>query len=289
MTGTITILRSAFNVQSDFSSLLAKSAEPVRTPSSQEGFLDGLNFDVTIDTAADVQFQSSLAQGIEADASLRLRGTPANPALLGRIHISQGQIVFFGTKYAIDQGSISFYNAVRIEPVLDFDLETKARGIDITLSVTGPLNRLNVTPRSDPPLQFNEIVSLLATGVSPTTDPNLAAVQNVTPQPFQQSASALLGQVISTPVSGRLQRFFGISKVRIDPSLPGVTNNPLARLTVEQQVTPEITFTYITNVSNANPQVVSVEWSVSKQFSVMAQREENGLFGLDFFYKKQFK
>jgi translocation and assembly module TamB len=95
--------------------------------------------------------------------------------------------------------------------------------------------------------------------------------------------------VISSPVSGRLQRFFGISKVRIDPTLPGITNNPQARLTLEQQVTPEITFTYITNVSNANPQVVSVEWAVSKKFSVLAQREENGLFGLDFFYKKQFK
>jgi translocation and assembly module TamB len=288
VTGTITILRSGFNVQSDFSSLLAKSAEPVRTPSG-EGFLEGLNFDVTIDTAPDVQFESSLAQGIVADASLRLRGTPSNPALLGRIHISQGQILFFGTKYTIDQGSIAFYNAVRIEPILDIDLETRARGIDITLSVTGPLNRLNVTPRSDPPLQFSEIVSLLATGVSPATDPNLQGVQNVTPQPFQQSATALLGQVISSPVSGRLQRFFGISKVRIDPTLPGITNNPQARLTLEQQVTPEITFTYITNVSNANPQVVSVEWAVSKKFSVLAQREENGLFGLDFFYKKQFK
>jgi translocation and assembly module TamB len=156
--------------------------------------------------------------------------------------------------------------------------------------VTGPLSRLNVTPRSDPPLQFNEIVALLATGKTPTSSNlNLVAQQSVTPQPFQQSASALLGQVITNPVSGRLQRFFGISKLRIDPTLPGITNNPQARLTLEQQVTPDLTFTYITNVSNANPQVVSVEWSVSKQFSVLAVREENGLFGLDFFYKRRFK
>jgi translocation and assembly module TamB len=289
VSGTITVLRSTFNVQSDFSSLLAKSAEPVQTPAAQPGFLEGLNFDVTIDTSPDLQLESSLAQGIAADASLRLRGTPTNPALLGRVHISQGQVLFFGTKYTIDQGSISFFNPVRIEPILAIDLETKARGIDITLSVTGPLNRLNVTPRSDPPLQFNEIVALLATGESTATDPNLVALQNVTPQPFQQSASALLGQVISSPVSGRLQRFFGISKVRIDPTLPGLTTNPQARVTVEQQVTPEVTFTYITNVANANPQVVSVEWSVSKQFSVLAQREENGGFGLDFFYKRAFK
>ncbi len=291
LSGTITVLRSAFNVQSDVGSLLAKSAEPVQTPSTQPGFLEGLNFDVTIESSPDIQFESSLAQGIAADASLRLRGTPSNPALIGRIHITQGQILFFGTKYNIDQGSISFYNPVKIEPVLDIDLETRARGIDITLAVTGPLNRLNVTPRSDPPLQFSEIVALLATGQTPNsaTNPNLSALSSVTPQPFQQSASALLGQVISSPVSGRLQRFFGISRLRIDPTLPGVATNSQARLTIEQQVTPDITFTYITNVANANPQVVSVEWSVSKRFSVMAQREENGLFGLDFFYKRQFK
>jgi len=290
MAGSITILRTGLNLQSDFSSLLAKSAEPVRTPSSRAGFLGGLNFDVQIETSPDIQFESSLMQGVQADANLRLRGTATNPALLGRVNITQGQVNFFGTKYVINQGSISFFNPIKIEPILDIDLETKARGIDITLTVSGPLNKLNVTPRSDPPLQFNEIVALLATGRTPNSDITLLAQQGAAPQPMQQSAaSALLGQVIANPVSGRLQRFFGISKVRIDPTLPGIQYNPQARLTLEQQVTPDITFTYITNVTSANPQVVSMEWSVSRKWSVVAQREENGLFGLDFFYKRRFK
>jgi translocation and assembly module TamB len=57
---------------------------------------------------------------------------------------------------------------------------------------------------------------------------------------------------------------------------------------LEQQVTPDITFTYITNVTSSNPQVVRVEWSFSKQWSVVALRDENGTFGLDFFFKKRF-
>jgi translocation and assembly module TamB len=289
LSGTITLLRTGLNLQSDFSSLLAKSAEPVETPESRAGFLGSLNFDIEIQTAPDIQFETSLTQGVQADATLRLRGTAANPALLGRVNITQGQVLFFGTKYAINQGTISFYNPVKIEPVLDVDLQTKARGVDVTLTIAGPLNKLNVTPRSDPPLQFSEIVALLATGRTPSSDPTLLAQQGASSQPFQQSTgTALLGQVIANPVSGRLQRFFGISKLRIDPSLPGIEYNPQARLTLEQQVTPDVTFTYITNVTQANPQVVSVEWSVSKQWSVVALREENGLFGLDFFYKKRF-
>jgi translocation and assembly module TamB len=97
-----------------------------------------------------------------------------------------------------------------------------------------------------------------------------------------------LGQAIANPVAGRLQRFFGVSKLRIDPTIAGVENNPQARLTLEQQVTQDITFTYITNVTSTNPQVVRMEWSFSKQWSVVVLREENGAFGLDFFFKKRF-
>jgi translocation and assembly module TamB len=290
LAGTLTVRRTGFNPQSDVSSILAKSAQPVQTPSVRTGLLGGLNFDVQINTAPDIQFESSLTQDLQVEANLRLRGTATNPALLGRVNITRGQLVFFGTKYTINQGSIAFYNPVRVEPILNVDLETKARGIDITLTVSGPLNKLNLTPRSDPPLQFNEIVSLLASGQTPTMSPSAQFQQSTTPQSWQQmGASALLGQAIANPVAGRLERFFGVSRIRIDPTLPGVEYNPQARLTLEQQITPEITFTYITNVTTSNPQIVSVEWNVSKQWSAVATREETGLFGLDFFYKRQFK
>jgi translocation and assembly module TamB len=249
-----------------------------------------MSFDVLIQTAPDIQLQSSLTENLQAEANLRLRGTATNPALLRRINITQGKLTFFGTKYTLSQGSISFFNPLKVEPILNIDLETKARGIDITLTISGPLNKLTLTPRSDPPLQFSEIVALLATGRTPTSDPSLLTQQSLAPQSWQQmGASALLGSAIANPVAGRLQRFFGVSQLRIDPTFAGVDNNPQARLTLEQQVTPSLTFTYITNVTNSNPQVVQVEWAFSRKWSVVALREENGLFGLDFFYKQRFK
>jgi translocation and assembly module TamB len=289
VTGVITVLRTGFNPQSDFSSILAKSAEPVRTPPARTGLLGGMNFDVQIETAPDIQFQSSLTQDLQVEANLRLRGNASNPALLGRINITQGQLLFFGTKYTINQGSVAFYNPLKIEPILDIDLETKARGIDVTLTVSGPLNKLNFTPRSDPPLQFNEIVALLATGRAPSSSTTALSSRPASPQSYQQmGASALLGQAIASPVAGRLQRFFGISKLRIDPTLPGVENNPQARLTVEQQLTQDITVTFITNIASINTQSVRVEWAVTRQWSVVVMREENGVNSIDFLYKKRF-
>jgi translocation and assembly module TamB len=290
LSGNITIIRASVNLQSDFGSLLARSSEPVRTPSARPGLLGGMSFDVQVETAPETELQSSLTQGVQIEANLRLRGTVTNPAVLGRISITQGRLTFFGTQYTVSQGTVDFYNPVKVEPIVNIDLETKARGINIILSITGPLNKLQLTPRSDPPLQFNEIVALLAQGRAPTFDPYVSRQQLETPQNLQQAgATALLGSAIASPVAGRLQKFFGVSNLRIDPSLTGIENSPQARVTLEQQITPNVIVTYITNVTSSNPTVIRVEWDVSPRWSVVALREENGLLGVDIVYKRRFK
>lgn len=289
VSGTVTILRTGFTPRTDFASILAASAQPVRVPPANTGLLGGINFDIQIETASGVQVQSDIAQQIQAEANLRLRGTATNPALLGRINITQGELTFFGNQYTIGQGTISFINPVKIEPNLNVDLQTKARGVSVTLTISGPINKLNVTCRSDPPLQFAEIVALLATGRAPGSQPTVASSQTGTAQSWQQlGASGLVGQALATPTSERLQRFFGVSRIKIDPTLTGLTD-PQARLSIEQPVTPDVTFTYITYLNQSNPQVVQVEWALNKQMSLVAIRDVNGIFGLDLYYKKRFK
>ena len=133
------------------------------------------------------------------------------------------------------------------------------------------------------------LMALLATGRTPD-DPSVALRGNAPTPSFEQlGASALIGQTLATPVASRLQRFFGVSRIKIDPELSGVSGNPGARLTVEQQVTPDILFTYITDVSNTSQQLIRVEWAFNRNWSAVLEREENGYVGLDFTYKKRFK
>lgn len=289
--GTLTVRRVSVNPKADLSTILAAVAQPMKT-TAKTGFLGNLNLDVQIDTAPDVAFETSVTESLEADANLRLRGTAAAPAVLGRIDVTQGELVFLNNKYTINDGSISFFDPAKIEPVLNVDLETKARGVDVTITVTGPLTNLHASYRSDPPLQFADIVALLATGRSPT-DPTLATANTGQALSVQQlglsGASALVGSAISNPVGGRLQRFFGVSRVKIDPQLTGITGIPEARLTVEQQVSPEILFTYITDVASTSTQLIRVEWDFSRQWAAIVTREENGYVGVDFAYKKRFK
>jgi translocation and assembly module TamB len=249
-----------------------------------------MQLDVRIETASDAELQTSLARDIAPEATLRLQGSAQRPVLFGRVSVNQGEIQFFGNQYTITRGDISFYNPVKIEPVMDLDLETKVRGITVNMNFSGPVNKLNVSYRSDPPLQSAEIVALLTVGRTPGSGitPNLPGQNNQTLQAVAGN-NTLLGQAISAPLNSRLQRLFGVSRIKIDPELTGVTNTPQARLTVEQQLSRDLTVTYITNLNRTQQQIVRVQWDFSRDFSVLAVRDDNGVFGVDFLWRQRFK
>lgn len=290
VTGSVFIQDVALHSHSDVGSILTSAATPPSAATAATGILAGMHFDVRIRTAANVQFRTTLTQNLQADANLTLRGTPDHPGMIGRVTVTQGEVVFFGAKYSIDQGTITFYDPQKIEPVLNVDLETSVQGVDVSLSVSGPLERMKLSYRSDPPLQFQQIVSLLASGKAPSTDPVLAAHAPPAPeQNFEQAgASTLLSQAVANPISGRLQRLFGVSKLSIDPQIAGSSNTPGATLTFQQQVSKDITFTYTQDVTHSNNQAIRIEWAINPQFSAVAQRDIYGQVDLDFFYKKRF-
>ncbi|MBC7927855.1 MAG: translocation/assembly module TamB domain-containing protein, partial [Bryobacteraceae bacterium] len=290
LSGVITLTRAGFNPKSDAGGLLASAPTPVAAPTTQSEYLRNMSLDIRVETVPNLQFQTSLTADIQADADLRVKGTAAKPVVLGRVVVSQGEAEFFGNKYTITRGEIGFFNPVRIEPVLDVNVETRARGVEVAISLSGTLKKLNFSYRSDPPLQTNEIIALLAMGRAPGSNSSLASSQTVTSNnALASGTNSLLGQAVANPVSNRLQRFFGVSRLKIDPQLTGLSAVPQARLTIEQQVSRDITLTYVTNLAQANQQIIRLEWSLSRTWSVVAVREENGVFGVDFFFKKRFK
>ncbi len=173
------------------------------------------------------------------------------------------------------------------------DLSTRVRGINVDITFSGPLNKLNFSYRSDPPLEASDIVALLAVGrtpsaVGPFVNSQAATNINNSYLGVGDGNNSLLAQAIA-PNSNRLQKFFGVSHIKIDPQLTDVTIVPQARLTLEQQVSSDVTLTYITNLAVANQQIVRVEWDFSRKWSAVALRDENGAFSIDFQYRKRFK
>jgi len=288
LSGTLTVDRASFNPRTDVGSLLATTAKPVSLAAEPSEYLRGLQFDVNVLSSRSLEVQTSLTRNIQADANVRLRGSPQRPVVLGNVTVNSGEIEFFGNKYTINRGEVNFYNPAKVEPIIDMDLETHVRGIVVDISFEGPLDKLSFSYRSDPPLETNDIIALLAVGRAPSAAGPLASGQTVSTSYVGTGSNALLGQAIA-PASGRLQRFFGVSHIKIDPQLTDITSVPQARLTLEQQISTVVTVTYITNLSVTNQQIVRVQWDVSKQWSVVALRDENGAFSIDFQFRRRFR
>lgn len=290
VSGTVTVLRAALTPRADVPALLAASEMPTVAATSPNEYLRGVQFDLRLESGPSMSIQTTLGRDLQAELDLRLRGNVTHPVLSGDVSINQGEIQFFGNRYQINRCEVHFVNPTKIDPVFDVDLETRARGITVSISLAGTLNRLNMTYRSDPPLQSNEIIALLALGRDPTQNAGLASTQQASAQNNLLSAGAnTLGQALTAPQSNRLQRFFGVTRLKIDPLLTGVENIPEARLTWEQQVSPDVTLTYITNLNQTSEQIVRLEWDINKRWSAIAVRDQNGVFGVDFQYRKHFK
>ncbi|HVW08366.1 MAG TPA: translocation/assembly module TamB domain-containing protein [Bryobacteraceae bacterium] len=291
ISGTATIDQVNYNPTTDIASLLSKATPSVQTAAAPSPILENMRLDLRVRTASGLAVQAVMAQGLSVTADLRVQGNVAQPGVLGRVNINEGRLVFLGSSFSVDAGTIAFYNPLSIDPILDISLETQTQGIQVTLRVTGPIDNMKLSYTSNPPLQFTEIVSLLATGKTPTSDPTLLANQPQVPQAsFQQMGeSAILGEAVANPVAGRLQRVFGVSQLKIDPAFQGGSALPTARLTLQQRITTNVTFTYTSALDDPNGEIVKIEWAFDPRWSAVATRDQNGIFSVNFFYKRQFR
>ena len=289
LSGTVTIDRVTYAPRTDLASVLTRAAPPVQSAAVPSPLLENMKLDIQVRSSDATAIQTSLAENLQVDADLHIRGTAASPGVLGRVTITEGQLAFFGATYAVNTGTIAFYNPVRVEPILDLSLETSAKGVDVVLRVTGPVDNMKLSYTSDPPLQFQEIIGLLAAGKAPTSDPTLLANQpSHPPQTFQQMGeSALVSKALADPVASQLQRVFGVSQFKIDPTFTNGSALPTAQLTLQQQIASNLTFTYVTPLNSSNTQTIRVEWALNPQWSAVAMRDENGIFSVNFLYKKQ--
>ncbi|MEP7351720.1 MAG: translocation/assembly module TamB domain-containing protein [Acidobacteriota bacterium] len=289
--GSITMNRASFSPRADLGQIMAEMSQSSSGPESTNSFLRGLQLDIKIDSAPGFQLETSLTRDLESVIKLHLRGSPLRPGLQGTLSVERGEVQVFGNKYTVDRGEIRFLNPAKIEPTFDMNLSTRARGVTVNVSFVGTMAHLNPNYSSDPPLQTSEIFSLLAVGRDPTTTSNQLAPGPATGSAgnsMVETGGSILGQALSNQFSSKYQRFFGSSHVRIDPTLTGVDNLPQARLQLDQQVSKDITLTYITNLNRSTEQIVRVQWDISREWSAIAVRDQNGLFGIDFQFRKRF-
>jgi len=202
---------------------------------------------------------------IQGSVNLQVRGTVAEPVVLGRTDIVSGEVFFEGKRFQVQSGVIQFVNPIETEPVVNLVVTTTVQQFNITLDFVGPVDQLRTTYTSSPPLSPVDIINLLVAGH--TTE--AAQASPTTPE-------SLLAQGLSSEVSSRVQKLVGISSLTIDPQIGGNQTNAPSQLAIQERVTKDLFFTFATDVTTTQGEVIQVEYQVTRRFSVSAIRDQTG-------------
>jgi translocation and assembly module TamB len=274
--GNVQITRFLVGPNVDFAALTG-GAGAVSPPPDPNAFGNKVRLDIHITSSPQMDFQNSFAQ-IAGSVNLRIRGTVAQPAVLGRINITDGKATYNGTTYQLQHGDIYFTNPVKIEPIIDMDATTRIEEYDVTIGLHGTASKLAPTFRSEPPLPEADVISLLAQGRTQeeqsiyNTQQQQAGVNGTT--------NALLSGALNATVSNRIQKLFGVGSVKIDPTYTGSLGQSSARITVTQNIGQQVMLTYATSVNSTTQQLIQAQVNLTPTFSVTAVRDEADVFSL---------
>ncbi len=284
LSGNILLTRFGIGPDVDFAAFAGSGG--VSAPPDPNSPLSKLRLDVHVTSSPQLDFQNSYAK-IAGTVDLTVRGTAAEPSVLGRVQITDGSATFAGTKYQLQRGDIYFSNPVRIDPIIDLDAIARVENYDITIGIHGTTSSLKPTYRSEPPLSEADVFNLLALGR--TQEEAQLYSEQQTQAGTDPTTSALLGGALNATVSNRVSKLFGGGSVKIDPAFVGTLGNSTARITVQQQLSRQLAVTFATNVNSSAQQLIQVTYALNENQSLVATRDETGVFSVVYKLRKRYR
>jgi translocation and assembly module TamB len=277
LSGRVLIDSLSFTQNFDLATLAGQvQSGPESTPS--EGAAKKIKLDIAVQTARDLNLTSS-AVSLQGQANLHVVGTAADPVIIGRTEFTAGDIFLMNKRYQIERGVIEFSNPSRTEPVLNLLLTTTINQYNLSLTFRGPLDKMQTSYVSEPPLPTADIINLIARGQT---------AQQAAASPSNFGASSLLAQGAASQVSGGVQKLAGLSSLSIDPTLGGNNSDPGARIAMQKRVTNNFLFTFATDVTSTQRELIQGEYQLTKRWSASVTRDENGGFAVDGKFHKRY-
>ncbi|HEY1984933.1 MAG TPA: translocation/assembly module TamB domain-containing protein [Terracidiphilus sp.] len=278
--GSVDIGDLSFTQAFDLSSFISQFSGVAAPPS--RGFAQNIALNLAVRSSNNVNLVSRTLS-VNGSANLQVRGTAADPVILGRVILNNGDLIINGERFVLNGGTVQFVNPSETQPVVNLDLATNIQQYNIGLRFRGPVDQLQTQYSSDPSLPQADIINLLAFGQ--TTE---ASAVNSQTTSTNQAAESLVASQVSSQVTSRVSKIAGISQLSINPVLANGTSQgpPGANITIQQRVTGNLFVTFSSNVASTQSQVIQGQYQVSPRVAVSATRDPNGGFAIDTIIKK---
>ncbi len=238
-------------------------------PPANQTFADSVKLNISIQSTGELSAASSQVS-LTGQTNLRAIGTVANPVIVGRADLESGDVFFLNNRYQLQRGIFTFNNPNQTEPTVNLAVTTTIQQYNLTINVNGSIDKLQTSYVSDPPLSTVDIINLVARGETAQQ----ADSTNL-------SANSLIAQGVASRLSSGVQKLAGLSSLSIDPLLGGNNSDPSARIAIQQRLSKNFFFTFSTDVTQPQSEIVQGDYQLSKRWSVSVNRDASGGVAVD--------
>lgn len=281
ITGDVRIRRASYTERIDLIGLLLKT-KPRDVPNRELSAIERALLNIKL-SGENLSVDNNMARAtLLLDAYLR--GSVAQPVLLGRVEAMHGLAFFRGNEFRIQRANLDFADPAKNRPYFSVLASSRVSNYQVRLHLDGYLDQFSLALSSDPPLSENDIFSLLAFGQTGQGGKETSATLGA-----GGATSFLAGQLQST-IEERIRTVTGIDRIVVEPVVSRTTGTMTPRVSAQKRLLDDkLVVTYSAAAGTGEEQVWKLEYLLGKHMSLVGQRDEKGGIGGDIKFRFEFK
>lgn len=266
----------------------------------KESRFEPILLDLQINLERSLPVKNSLIDG-SVTGDIQVKGTPTSPILGGRITTEKKSKLLFKDKiFEVTNGVVQFNDPNEINPDLFVTATSRVNEYDITLLAQGSAKAPNIRLTSIPPLAEQDIISLIALGVtSSTLDQNVQSKNQAEQTGFEIGAATL-----AKPLSKQLKNTLGLN-LQFSSQFDSTRNISVPKVTVSRSLSEKLKASGSRAVGDDPTYDIKLEYQLNSNITAVgsyenrgsqdntslqgAPRESLSIFGLDLEFKREFK
>jgi translocation and assembly module TamB len=282
LTGDLYISKARYKRRVEWKRWLLGPRETGREAFQGPAFLKDTALNIHISGSKDIMVDNNILR-TPVRVDLTITGRLSRYGLIGSVRIDEGSIYFRDNEFEIISARVDFIEADEVRPFFDIKAETFTSGYRIKLSLVGPVDKLDLSLFSDPPLPENDILTLLTAGrigkEGMGFESGIAATE----------ATAILTGGVQEVFEESVKGIVGIERFEINPQTTS-TGAISPRITVGKRLLDErLSVSYTTSIGTTEESIIKLKYRIGKKISVIGTRDELGSIGVDLNYRFEFE
>jgi outer membrane protein assembly complex protein YaeT len=279
LAGDIAVNRALYSKDFDFGTAFLNAVLSRRTviPIAAATWQDRVSLRLHIDAPGTLAVRNNIAD-VTGSADLDVSGTLANPVILGVVTLDEGgRVTLQKINYELTRGSVTFQNPFRIDPYFDVTLEGRVSGgglaseiesgpVDVTINLTGTIDRFTPSITSDPPTSDITLFSILGFGAltnqNASANPSTSGIQGIGTSLLSQSLGFLTTRVL--PFADTFT---------FTPETLDTTGDPGPKVSFEKRLSNNVRTVVIYNLKSSLYRAL-VEWQVNPDWTLQVTRDQ---------------